>query len=382
MASSVNSIHLFAFNTARPNVSVVHYGSLDEGFAGALEDHKYIKLIAATSGGKSPDDLHRDKELEHILLLSISSISDVPEVVIGCQRLLKYARLDWLRLPDACYLQGLLPPEVSRILHQNFVRLSVDPNKFDGALQVHEVFEPLGIGENILLNRRLVTLLYPPDARLKLKPILDEVMDGYNLKPAGVLHVGANYGQEIDYYRDKKYSPVILIEANPDLAGHLAQLTANDHDFYSVNVAATDKDGPVTLNITGNAQGSSLLPPTSEGIAEFGEAFHVERTVTVDGRRLDGLVIDLKIPPGAFSLLHLDIQGAEGMALRGAGGLLKHVQVVLSELNFMEHYEGCAQIEEIDDLLEAAGFVRVAIDCTYSASWGDGIYIRKSLLPV
>lgn len=375
------SIYNLAIETARPNVSVIHYGSLDGAFVETLKTHDYIGTIAATvpsAGGKSPDDLYREKQVEHALLVSVASVSDVAEVVMGCRRLLKYARLDWLKLPDACYLQGVLPLDVADFIHQNFIRLSASKD----TLQMLGLFDPLGDDGNILINRRLTTLLLPPETRLKQTPILDEIMAGFKIQPTGVMHVGANYGQEIDYYVKRHYSPVVLIEANPDLADHLTNLTRNYQDFHSVNVAATETDGPVTLNITGNAQGSSLMPPTKGAIAEFGDAFNVERQVTVAGRRLDGVVGDLELKPEAFSLLHLDIQGAEAMALRGSPELLKHVQVVLSEINFMEHYEGCAQIEEIDDLLEAAGFTRVAIDCTYSASWGDGLYVRNSLLPV
>lgn|GEM_PF-3992295 len=376
----MDHILFIPFKTARPNVSVVHYGTVDDTVVAELKARELHGIAAKppSLGGKAPDDYYREKQLQHLLLLTISSVTDVVEVVKGSSRLMKYARLDWLWVPEACYLPGILPQDVAELLHQNFVRVSMT----GAGLQLTGLFDPLSPDGNILINRRMVTLLYPAEMRLQQGSILDEVMEGFKVQPTGVVHVGANYGQEIGYYRKKRYSPVVLIEANPDLAAHLAQLTLNDSDYFAVNVAATDKDGPVTLNITGNDQGSSLMPPTPDAIAEFGEAFHVERTVTVAGRRLDGLMAELKLPAQSFSLLHLDIQGAEAMALRGATGLLQHVQVVLSEINFMEHYEGCAQIEEVDDLLEAAGFTRVAIDCTYSASWGDGLYVRNSLLPV
>ncbi|MFD2262716.1 FkbM family methyltransferase [Lacibacterium aquatile] len=366
--------------TLRPNVSVVHYGPIDNQFVDTLE--KGISVFSETppsAGGATPDTLYRTKKLQHVALLTIASISDVPEVAEGCKSLLKHARIDWLLLPDACYLPGILPDPTAQLLHQNFVRVTVDPN--GGLLAMNRMFDPLIAGHHILVNTRIAILLHSPETRLAQRPILDEVMEAYGLKPTGVMHVGANMGQEVSYYRDRNYGPVVLIEANPDLAGYLLDKVKSDAGYYAVNVAATDQDGPITLNITGNSQGSSILAPSAEGIAEWGQDFNVQRQVTVPGRRLDGVVDDLKLELGAFSLLHLDIQGAEGMALRGSKALLQHVEVVLSEINFTENYEGCSQIEEIDDLLEAAGFTRVAIDCTYSASWGDGIYVRNSLLP-
>jgi hypothetical protein len=42
----------------------------------------------------------------------------------------------------------------------------------------------------------------------------------------------------------------------------------------------------------------------------------------------------------------------------------------------MPLYRGGAQIDEIDDLLSASGFRRVALVSAWHASWGDAFYIR------
>ncbi len=65
------------------------------------------------------------------------------------------------------------------------------------------------------------------------------------------------------------------------------------------------------------------------------------------------------------------------MALRGATDLLPRLDAVLVEVNFAELYEGCAQIEDIDDFLATHGFVRVMTMSGYRGSYGDAFYVRS-----
>lgn len=76
-------------------------------------------------------------------------------------------------------------------------------------------------------------------------------------------------------------------------------------------------------------------------------------------------------------LLVIDAQGAEAMVLRGARELLRHVEAIAVEVNFFELQKDCAQIEEIDEILEGAGFRRVATISASGPSWGDAFYVRR-----
>jgi hypothetical protein len=80
-------------------------------------------------------------------------------------------------------------------------------------------------------------------------------------------------------------------------------------------------------------------------------------------------------------LLHIDVQGAELLVLRGAEAVLGAVSLVSIEVNFAELYRGGAEIEAIDDWLGARGFTRVALSSAYHPSWGDALYLRAPPSP-
>jgi hypothetical protein len=72
-----------------------------------------------------------------------------------------------------------------------------------------------------------------------------------------------------------------------------------------------------------------------------------------------------------------DIQGAELLALRGARETLPQFDAIVLEVSFDDLYTGCAQVEEIDQFMETAGFERIATVSTWHPSWSDAFYLRR-----
>ena len=101
-------------------------------------------------------------------------------------------------------------------------------------------------------------------------------------------------------------------------------------------------------------------------------------TVEVQATPLDELLGEYRVPVESLSLLRIDVQGVEHLVLRGAQHVLEHVQGVQVKVNFAEMYRGGAMIEDIESLLGAAGFRRVALLSGYHPNWGDAFYVRDS----
>jgi hypothetical protein len=74
--------------------------------------------------------------------------------------------------------------------------------------------------------------------------------------------------------------------------------------------------------------------------------------------------------------LSIDVQGAEALVLKGAMKTLRYIDAVSIEVNFTDLYEGCAQIEDIENMFRAVGFRRAALISAYHPSWADAVYIR------
>ena len=76
-------------------------------------------------------------------------------------------------------------------------------------------------------------------------------------------------------------------------------------------------------------------------------------------------------------MLNMDIQGSELLVLKGSTNILKNFDLIYTEINFKEMYEGCALADDLDNFLEIYGFYRSMTSTPESEHWGDAIYIKK-----
>src|SRR6185369_14922725 len=107
----------------------------------------------------------------------------------------------------------------------------------------------------------------------------------YNIKPEGVLHVGANIGEEAPVYDELGIKNVVWVEANPDIFEKLKSNVAK-YGHQCFNFAAAEKDGGVMLHESNNgSQSSSILELGTHKIAHP-EVYYV-RDIPVKMCRLD-----------------------------------------------------------------------------------------------
>jgi hypothetical protein len=92
--------------------------------------------------------------------------------------------------------------------------------------------------------------------------------------------------------------------------------------------------------------------------------------------RLDDYWKDSGLPQQGFNFLNIDVQGFELEVLRGAAETLNYVDYILTEVNREELYEDCVLVEELDEFLDAYGFVREETSWG-GGSWGDAFYVKN-----
>lgn len=226
------------------------------------------------------------------------------------------------------------------------------------------------------VSARLAPLLMQgaaPDSR----QVVPAQFKRFGLQARGVVHVGAHHGEELPVYKAMGFKRILFVEANPALAQALKTATANDPTVMVAHCAVADHDGEVTLRITSFDESSSILPLKVH--RELYPQIKESGQVTVPARRLDTLLAELGASPAEFNYLHLDIQGAEYLALKGATGLLQQIDALTTEINFEELYEGCSLFDDLDGLLGGQGFEVKVFNCGFHASWGDAFYLRKRL---
>lgn len=201
----------------------------------------------------------------------------------------------------------------------------------------------------------------------------------FNVRPIGVLHVGANVGEEAATYHAQGINKVIWIEANPDLIDQLYDNIEKYPGQRAFWFAAGEQDFvDVTLHVSNNAgQSSSILDLGTHKIAH--PEVDYTHDVSVKMHRIDKFFATRSADIGldGVDFLNMDIQGFELQALRGMGDTLKQFKWAYLEVNKKELYKGCALVEDLDMYLLGFGFRRVLTEWAGNTGWGDALWVRK-----
>ena len=145
--------------------------------------------------------------------------------------------------------------------------------------------------------------------------------DKYKMKIRGIMHIGAHNCEEMEKYNKigVKKENIIWIEANPYIVQRMKQ---KDKEIRIIHGLITDKnDDDMFFNVANNGQSSSIY--------EFGthSVNHPEVTyvgkIILKSKRMDRVYEENKIEKKFANFLNIDIQGAELLALKGMGDLIK-----------------------------------------------------------
>ena len=194
----------------------------------------------------------------------------------------------------------------------------------------------------------------------------------------GAIHVGANIGEERDWYHELGFREVLWFEPNKELYPKLVENLAEFPKQTAFNVGIHDSLKEGILHISNNAgQSSSLL--------ELGlhSTYHPEVKYISDQKvkltRLDYFLEDMEIPIGYFNFLNIDVQGSELNVLKSVGDQLGKLDYIYLEVNDLEVYKECALLPTVDEYLENFNFIRIKTHMT-KAHWGDAFYIKERSL--
>lgn len=198
---------------------------------------------------------------------------------------------------------------------------------------------------------------------------LEDAILKYGLQIRGVVHVGGHWGEETADYIKCGIKNIVYVEPCKQAFDVLVNKFANDHRIKLFNYAAANEIGTADIFASPDNEGqsNSLLKPAKH-VAQYPTIQFTEKE-TVRLQKLDNMVFDRSM----YNMLNMDVQGFEHQVLMGATETLKHIDVVYTEVNRDELYEGCAQIEQLDEILK--DFKRVETNWG-GDTWGDAIYLR------
>ena len=198
------------------------------------------------------------------------------------------------------------------------------------------------------------------------------LVEKYDWKPKGVIHIGGHRGEEQSVYDAMGVANTLWIEAIQESADWIRDRFADRDDINVICATLSDKTEAATLHITNNLASSSILPLGTH--SQSHPDIHVTEKRKVRTALLSILLIwqeDIM-----YDCINIDIQGAELKALKGAYHILDGIDTIYTEVNTEEVYKGCALLPAMDEYLAGFGFTRVEIKMTRHG-WGDAFYIKK-----
>lgn len=200
----------------------------------------------------------------------------------------------------------------------------------------------------------------------------------YNIKPKGVLHIGANVGEEAPVYLELGIKHQVWFEANEDIYPTLKANIANNPQAEAWNYCLGDEEGKVvSFNISNNGSQSSSILELGTHLTAHPEVHYIDRR-RKELHRYD-LIAESNTAAYHFKeldFLNIDVQGAELKVLKGICFKLHQFKWAYLEVNKEELYKGCALVGEIDEYLSGFGFRRVETKWAGNTGWGDALYIK------
>jgi FkbM family methyltransferase len=186
--------------------------------------------------------------------------------------------------------------------------------------------------------------------------ILKTSIDRYLASSAGVIHVGANCGQERDLYARHRL-PVVWIEPLNDQFEVLKNNIRGLANQVAIRGLITDRDDELhILHVANNAGASSSIFELHLH-KDIWPDIHYVNDVEMRSSTLPTALNTAGIDYAAFNALVLDTQGSELLVLRGAAPILAQFKFVKTEAADFESYKGCATVSEISHFLAEHKFI-------------------------
>ena len=178
-------------------------------------------------------------------------------------------------------------------------------------------------------------------------------------KIKGVIHVGANTGQEIQLYAKYGLS-VVWVEPIPEVFETLKSNLKGITKQIALKGLVTDVDNEeYNFNLaSNNGASSSILELNLHKDIWPNVVF--EKTIKLYSKTLSSLLKDNNISTTEYDMLVMDTQGSELLVLKGAIPILQNFTYIKTEAPDFESYKGCCQLKDLQSFLSQHGFTELS----------------------
>lgn len=199
---------------------------------------------------------------------------------------------------------------------------------------------------------------------------LEELVQKYQVKIKGLIHVGAHYGQEYEIYQKLGIANLIFFEPLSENFKILKTHIGENATLVQKALGNENKQVKMYTESFNNGMSSSILKPQKH-LEQYPQIVFDQEEI-VEMVRLD----DFLSEKANYNFLIIDVQGYELEVLKGSQETLTNISGVLTEVNRDELYENCVRVEQLDDFLNLYDFDRVETNWE-GGTWGDAFYLKK-----
>jgi FkbM family methyltransferase len=205
--------------------------------------------------------------------------------------------------------------------------------------------------------------------------------DGFLKKVSGVIHVGANTGQERTVY-EKLGLRVLWIEPIPEVFQQLQENIRALPRQRALQCLVTDRDDEeYQFHIANNGgQSSSILDLKLH--KDIWPTIDYTGTMSLTSLTLASLLRREGIDPADYQALILDTQGSELLVLTGAVPVLRNFAYVKTEVADFESYAACCQLSDVEGFMTRHGYRMISRHKFASrpegGSYFDVVYQRRA----
>jgi FkbM family methyltransferase len=177
-------------------------------------------------------------------------------------------------------------------------------------------------------------------------------------KVKGVIHVGANTGQERELYAQFGLS-VVWIEPIPEVFEKLQSNLIGIPGQIALKGLATDFDDVEYQFHLANNNGASSSILDLNLHQDIWPEVGYEKTIKLYSKTLASLLNENNINMSEYDMLVIDTQGSELLVLKGAESILQNFTYIQTEVPDFEAYKGCCQLKDLQLFLGERGYKEI-----------------------
>lgn len=199
-----------------------------------------------------------------------------------------------------------------------------------------------------------------------------------------IVHVGAHWAEDADFYEKCGAETILWIEADPDTYQTLCDVVSARrgkarHLTENALVSASNGQELKFNRFNGDGASSSVYTATDTYKARFPHSKETGEVLTFSTRSLPEILShhDIDVAAAQRPMLVVDVQGHEMSVLKGLEDGLRAFSQCKCEVSRIPLYDGGARFEDLDAHLRGLGFRLASHRYAQVPRHGDVLYIRN-----